>query len=105
MEVKVSVEETEDLTTDMVLSGLVVVHDTLVGGQDNVTELSGWEDIVDELLEVLELKVESWGDDTALVKSSVEVNDDLSGSTIINDFEFVDVSVLLHLSEELDDDL
>ena len=42
----------------MVLSGLVVVHDTLVGGQDNVTELSGWEDIVDELLEVLELTYE-----------------------------------------------
>ena len=89
----------------MVLSGLVVVHDTLVGGEDNVAKLSGWEDIVDELLEVLELEVESWGDDTALVKSSVEVNDDLAGSTVINDLEFVDVSVLLHLSEELDDDL
>jgi hypothetical protein len=89
----------------MVLSGLVVIHDTLVGSQDNVTELSGWEDLVDELLEVLELEVESWGDDTALVKSSVEVNDDLSGSTIIDDLEFVDVTVLLHLSKELDDDL
>lgn len=89
----------------MVLSGLVVIHDTLVGSEDYVTELSGWEDIVDELLEVLQLKVESWGDDTALVKSSVEVNDDLAGSTVINDLEFVDVSVLLHLSEELDHDL
>jgi hypothetical protein len=89
----------------MVLSGLVVIHDTLVGSQDNVTELSGWEDLVDELLEVLELEVESWGDNTALVKSSVEVNDDLSGSTIIDDLEFVDVTVLLHLSKELDDDL
>jgi|TARA_B110000238_G_C15698100_1_gene257171 hypothetical protein len=89
----------------MVLSGLDVIHDTLVGSQDNVTELSGWEDLVDELLEVLELEVESWGDDTALVKSSVEVNDDLSGSTIIDDLEFVDVTVLLHLSKELDDDL
>ena len=89
----------------MVLSGLDVIHDTLVGSQDNVTELSRWEDLVDELLEVLELEVESWGDDTALVKSSVEVNDDLSGSTIIDDLEFVDVTVLLHLSKELDDDL
>ena len=89
----------------MALSGFVVIHDTLGGSQDNVTELSGWEDLVDESLEVLELEVESWGDDTALVKSSVEVNDDLSGSTIIKDFEFIDVSVLLHLSKELDDDL
>ena len=89
----------------MVRSGLIVVHDTLVGSQDDVTELSRWEDVVDELLEVLELKVESWGDNTALVKSSVEVNDDLAWSSIINDLEFVDVSVLLHLSEELDNDL
>ena len=89
----------------MVLSGLDVIHDTLVGSQDNVTELSGWEDLVDELLEVLELEVESWGDDTALVQSSVKVNDDLAGSGIVNDLEFVDVTVLLHKSEELDDNL
>ena len=62
----------------MVLSGLVVIHDTLVGGEDDVTELSGWQDLVDEPLEVLELEVESWGDDTALVKSTVKVNNDLS---------------------------
>ena len=73
-----SVEVSENLTTGMVRSGLIVVHDTLVGSQDDVTELSRWEDVVDELLEVLELKVESWGDNTALVKSSVEVNDDLA---------------------------
>ena len=62
----------------MVLSGLVVIHDTLVGGEDDVTELSGWQDLVDEPLEVLELEVESWGDDTALVQSTVKVNNDLS---------------------------
>ena len=89
----------------MVLSGLNVVHDTLVGGKDDVTELSGWEDLVNELLEILKLEVESWGDDTALVQSSVKVNDDLAGSGIVNDLEFVDVTVLLHLSKELDDDL
>ena len=62
----------------MVLSGLDMIHDSLVGGQDNMTKLSGWENIVDKLLEVFKFEVESWGDDTALVKSSVKVNDDLS---------------------------
>ena len=100
-----SVEETEDLTTDVLLSGLDVVDDTLVGGQHDVAELSGWQDLVNELLEVLELEVESWGDDTALVKSTVEVDDDLAGSGIVNDLELVDVTVLLHKSEELDDNL
>ena len=83
----------------------MVIHDSLVGGQENVAELSGWEDVVKEGLEVFDFQVESWRDDSALVESSVQVNDDLSISSIIDDLEVVDVSVLLHLSEELDDDL
>ena len=55
-----SVEESENLTTDMVLSGLNVVHDTLVSGQNDVSKLSGWKDLVNELLEILQLQVESW---------------------------------------------
>ena len=89
----------------MVLSGLNVVHDTLVGGKDDIAELSGWQDLVNELLEILKLEVESWGDDTALVQSSVKVNDDLAGSGVVNNLELVDVTMLLHKSEELDDNL
>ena len=89
----------------MVSSGLDVIDDSLVGGKDDETELSGGKDLGGELLEVLELEVESGGDDTALVESSVEVDDNLASSGIINDLEVVDVSVLLHASEELNDDL
>ena len=89
----------------MCSSCLDVVHDTLVGGEDNVAELSGWEDLVNKLLEILQLKIESWGDDTAFVESSVEVDDDLTVSSIINDLESINISVLLHDSEEFDDDL
>ena len=100
-----SVEETEDLSSDMVLSGLNMVHNSLVGGKNDKTELSGWENTVNEFLEVLQFKVESWGDDTALVKSSIELNNDLSRSVVVNDFELVDISMLLHDSKELDNDL
>ena len=100
-----SVEETEDLSTDLVLSGGLVVHDTLVGGEDDVSELSGWKNLIDELLEILKFEVESWGDDTTLVESSVKINDDLTVSLIIDDLEFTDVSVGLHDSEELDNNL
>jgi len=89
----------------MALSGFVVIHNTFGGGEDKVTELSGWHNLGDELLEVLNLKVESWGDDTAFVESSVQINNNLSGSGVINDFEFVDISILLHASKELDDNL
>ena len=102
---RLSVEESEDLTTDMVLSGLNVVHDTLVGGKDDVTELSGWEDGVNEFLEILKFEVESWGDNTTFVESSVKINNDLSVSGIIDDLEFTNVTVRLHVSKELDNDL
>ena len=100
-----SVEESEDLATDVVVSGLNVVHDALVGGEDDVAELSGGQNLVDELLEVLELEVESGGDHAALVKSSVEVDDDLAVSGIIDHLECVDVTVLLHHAQELNDHL
>ena len=81
----------------MSLSGFDVVHDSVVGGQDDETELSGRQDLTKGLLEVSDLQVESWGDDSALVDSSVQFNDDLAISLIINNFKFVDVTY-----EELD---
>ena len=89
----------------MLGTGLVVVHDSQVSGEDDDTELTGWEDGVGEVLEVLQLEVESWRDDTALVQSSVEVDNDLSGTGIINDLKLVDVLMSLHHLEELDENL
>lgn len=76
----------------MSLSGFEVVHDTFVGGKDDVSELSGWQDLVQSLFEVSKLDVESWGDYSTFVDSSVQFNDDLAISLIINDFKFVNVS-------------
>lgn len=62
----------------MLSLGFFVVHDTVGGSENDVSELSGWEDVVDELLEVLELEVVSGGDNTALVQSAVQVNNDFA---------------------------
>ena len=76
----------------MLSLGLFVVHDTVGGGEDDVSELSGGEHVVDELLEVLELEVVSGRDDSALVQSTVQLNNDLSVSLVIYDLELVDVT-------------
>ena len=89
----------------MSLSGFIVIHDSLVGGQDDVSKLSGGHDLGKELLEVLDFEIESGGNDTDLVDSSVEVDHDLSVSSVIDNFEIGNVSVLLHNSEELDNSL
>jgi hypothetical protein len=56
-------------------------------------------------INLVEGNVESWGDDSALVESAVELDDDLASSVIIDNFEFTNVAVLHHDLEELDDDL
>lgn len=89
----------------MLGTSFVVVHDALVGGEHNDTELTGRQDGGGEVLEVLQLEVETGGDDSALVESSVKVDDDLSSAGIIDDLELVDVVVFLHNSEELDKNL
>ena len=100
-----SVEESKDLSSNVLGSGLVVVHDTQVSGEDNNTELTGWQDGVGEVLEILKLKIESGGDNSALVESSIQVDNDLASASIINDLKLIDVAVSLHDSEELDENL
>ncbi len=69
-----------------------MVHDPEGGGQDDITKLSGGQDVVDELLEVLERQVISWGDHATFIQSAVELNNDLSTSLIINYLKFIDVT-------------
>ncbi len=73
-----SVEVAEDFASDASFGGIMVAHDTFVGGKDDDTELTGGEDGVGELLEVLGGEIETGGDDTALVDATVQVNDDLA---------------------------
>lgn len=99
------VEETEDLSGNVLASSLLVVHDTSGGGEDDVSELTGWQKLDNPLLEILDLDVVSWGDNTGLVETAVQLNNNLSGTVVINLLEFSDVTLLLHDTEELDDDL
>lgn len=86
------VEETEDLSSNVSLSGLLVVHDSGRGGQDDVTKLSRRQQVLDPLLHVVNLDVESGRNDTALVESAVELDNNLARSVVIDVGELVDVT-------------
>lgn len=99
------VEEANDLARDVLASGLLVVHDTGRGGQDDVAELTGREQLDNPLLELGEADVVAGGDDTGLVEAAVELDDNLAGAVVIDLLELANVTVALHDLEELDDDL
>lgn len=76
----------------MLSSGLLVGHDTSRGGKDDKTERSGRQEQVDPRLDLVNLDVESRGDNSGLVQSTVKLDDDLTGSVVIDDLEVTDVS-------------
>lgn len=69
-----------------------MVHDTSRGGQDNVAELTGRQQLDDPLLEVGETDVVAGGDDTSLVETAVQLNDDLAGAVVIDLLELANVA-------------
>lgn len=54
----------------MLATSLLVVHDTSRGGEDDVSELTGWEQTDNPLLELTELNVVAGRDDTGLVEAA-----------------------------------
>lgn len=53
----------------MLATSLLVVHDTSRGGEDDVSELTGWEQTDNPLLELTELNVVAGRDNTSLVEA------------------------------------
>ena len=86
------VEEAQNLSSDVLSPRLLVVHDTSRGGQDDVTELTGGKKLDDPLLEVCELDVVAGADDTGLVDTAVELNDDLAIAVVVNLLELANVA-------------
>ena len=68
----------------MLSPGLFMVHDATRGSQDDIPELSRWEEVVGPLLNVTNRHVKSGRDDAALVKATCEVDNDLARPVVIN---------------------
>lgn len=69
------VEKPNDLSGNVLTSGLLMVHDTGRGGEDNVTELTRRQKLDNPLLEIGETDVVSWGDDTGLIETMMILAD------------------------------
>jgi hypothetical protein len=86
------VEETDDLAGNVLAAGLLVVHDTGGGGQDNVTELTRRKELDNPLLHVAELDVVAGRDDTGLVEAAVKLDNNLAVAVVIDLLELANVT-------------
>lgn len=69
-----------------------MIHDAVGGSEDNVTELTGGEEVLNPGLNVVDGDIEAGRDDTALVDTTIEVDDDLASALVVDNFEFVNVA-------------
>jgi hypothetical protein len=86
------VEETQNLSGNVLPAGLLVVHDTGRGGEDNVTELTRRKQLDNPLLHVAELDVVAGRDDTGLVDAAVELDDNLAIAVVVDLLELANVA-------------
>lgn len=86
------VEEPKDLSSDVFTTSLLVVHDTSRSGQNNVTERTSGKELLNPVLDLSKLNVESRRDNTTLVNTAVKLNNNLAGTMVIDLLEFTDVT-------------
>ena len=60
--------------------------------QDNDTEATGREQQVDPVLDLVDRDVVAGRDDTRLVQTAVQLNDDLARTVVIDDLELANVA-------------
>ena len=60
--------------------------------ENNDTEATSGEEQIDPRLDLVDLNVVSWRDNASLVQTTVELNNDLSRTVVVDDFEFADVA-------------
>lgn len=69
-----------------------MVHDTSRCGQDEETELTRGQELGGPGFEVTELNGVAGVDDTTLVETAVQLDDDLAGAVVVNLLELANVA-------------
>ena len=81
----------------MLALGLLVVHDSHRGGQDDVSELTTGEQVARPHLNLVDLHIEAGRDAPALVQTTVQIHDDLSRAVVIDHSNLTNVTCTLYV--------
>ena len=69
-----------------------MVHDALGGGEHDVTELTAGKQVAGPHLNLIDLNIEAGRDAAALVETTNQIDDDLSGAVVIHDGDVTNVA-------------
>lgn len=76
----------------MLPSRLLVVHDPSRCGENDIPELTRWQELDDPLLEICEDDVVSWGDDPGLIEAAIQLDDDLAVAVVVDFLKLANVA-------------
>lgn len=86
------VKESQYLATRLFASRLFMRHDTIGRRDENVSKLTRGQQIDDPFFNFVVTDIKARANDTTLVKTTSELNDNLVGTVIIDNFEFTNVT-------------
>jgi len=89
------VEEPEDFPSNMLSSRLFMIHNPSTRRQNNISNTSSWQELIDPFLKIRKTDVEPGGDDTAFIETTIELNDNLARTMVIDLLEFANVALSL----------
>lgn len=69
-----------------------MVENTRRSGEDDDTETTSREEQVDPGLDLGVLHIEAWRYHTSFIQTAVQLDDNLAGAVVIDDFKFTNVS-------------
>ena len=84
---------------------LFVIHDAERSGHHDVSELTRRKQVVRPLLDGSKCQIESWRNNTALIKTADELNDNLAAAMVIDDLEFANISWLQQLQLDVNNNI
>ena len=76
----------------MLAASLLVVHDTLRGGQHDVTELTAGKEVASPHLNLIDLNIEAGRDAAALVETTNQIDNNLSRAMIVHNGNVTNVT-------------
>jgi len=81
-----------------------MIHNPSTRCQNDIPNASRRQELVDPFLQVGKTDVESWRYYATFVQTTIELDDDFTGTMVIDFLEFANIAVFLHDLKEFDND-